>query len=175
MENSPIVIVEYDPQWPILFEQEKKAICAVIGHFVKGIEHMGSTAVPGLPAKPLIDICIGLQNIDDAMQCIEPLKSLGYEYVSEYEKVLPNRRYFRKGQIGKRTHHLHMWQINSLGWKRHINFRNILRKDRQLAYDYFALKAKLAKKYVDNRPAYSDAKSEFIESVLRRAEANGNA
>lgn len=174
MEKSPIVIVEYDPQWPILFEQEKKIICAAIGQFVKGIEHMGSTAVPGLPAKPLIDICVGLQNIDDAMKCIEPLKSLGYEYVSEYEAVLPNRRYFRKGLPGKRTHHLHMWQIDSPGWKHHLLFRNTLRKNKQLAQDYLTLKKKLAEKYVDNRPAYSDAKSEFIESVLIRARANGH-
>lgn len=173
MEKGPIVIVEYDPQWPILFEQEKDAIWAAIGQFVKGIEHMGSTAVPGLPAKPLIDICVGLQDINDAMKCIEPLKALGYEYVSEYEKVLPNRRYFRKGPPGRRTHHLHMWRIDSLGWTRHIDFRNTLRKEPQLAQEYLVLKEKLAKKYVDNRPAYSDAKSEFIESVLIRARANG--
>ena len=173
MEKAPIVIVDYDPQWPILFEQEKCAIWAAIGQFVKGIEHMGSTAVPGLPAKPLIDICVGLQDINDAMKCIEPLKALGYEYVSEYEKVLPNRRYFRKGPPGKRTHHLHMWRIDSPGWKRHIDFRNTLRKEPQLAQEYLALKERLAKKYVDNRPAYSDAKSEFIESVLTRARANG--
>lgn len=174
MEKAPIVIVEYDPQWPILFEQEKKAIWAAIGQFVRGIEHMGSTAVPGLPAKPLIDICVGLQDIDDAMKCIEPLKALGYEYVPEYEKVLPDRRYFRKGLPGKRTHHLHMWRINSAGWNRHLLFRDTLRAQPQLAQDYLALKERLAKKYGHDRPAYSDAKSEFVESVLARAQANGH-
>ena len=172
MEKAPIVIVEYDPRWPILFEQEKDAILGVIGEFVKGIEHMGSTAVPGLPAKPLIDICIGLEDIDDAMKCIEPLARLGYEYVPEYEKVLPNRRYFRKGRPGKRTHHLHMWRINSQGWRRHILFRNILRQEPQLAHEYLALKQDLAKKYGNNRPAYSDAKSDFIESILVRAQVH---
>ena len=173
MEKAPIVIVEYDPQWPILFQKEKEAILEALGDLVLGIEHMGSTAVPGLPAKPLIDICIGLREIDDAMQCIEPLKKLGYEYVPEYEKVLPDRRYFRKGPPGKRTHHLHMWKMNTYGWKRHVLFRNLLRADPDMAQEYLALKHELAEKYGNNRPAYSDAKSEFIEAVMAKARADG--
>ena len=175
MEKAPIIIVEYDPLWPILYEKEKAAILPAIGEFVLGIEHMGSTAVPGLPAKPLIDICIGLRQIDDAMKCVEPLKKLGYEYVPEYEKVLAERRYFRKGPPGQRTYHLHMWKMNSEGWKSHLLFRNVLRTQPEVAREYLALKKKLAEKYGHDRPAYSDAKSEFVKSVLAKARASSQS
>jgi GrpB-like predicted nucleotidyltransferase (UPF0157 family) len=175
MEKAAIVIVEYDPQWPIIYQKEKEAILEALGDLVLGIEHMGSTAVPGLPAKPLIDICLGLRQIDDAMKCVEPLSLLGYEYVPEYEKVLSERRYFRKGPPGRRTHHLHMWEMNTEGWKRHVLFRNLLRADPDMAQQYLTLKQELAQKYGNNRPAYSDAKSAFIEPVLAKARASGQS
>ena len=91
-----ITIAHYDPQWPILYEEEKARILGVIGDKVVAIEHIGSTAVPGLGAKPIIDITVAVRHLADAEKCIEPLQSVGYEYVPEYEVSIPERRYFRK-------------------------------------------------------------------------------
>ncbi|MGH2523355.1 MAG: GrpB family protein, partial [Anaerolineales bacterium] len=105
MEDT-IVVVEYDPRWPQIFEVEKVRILGVIGEKVVAIEHMGSTAIPGLGAKPIIDIMVAVPGLDDAPGCVQPLQGIGYEYVPEFEAFIPERRYFRKGT--PRSHHLHM-------------------------------------------------------------------
>ncbi len=99
MGISKIVIVDYDPLWPSLFEEEKKRLLSCVGEWAQGIEHIGSTAVPGLGAKPVIDILMGVRSIWDAdHHCLEPIVRLGYEYIKEYKRDFPYRRYFSQVQ-----------------------------------------------------------------------------
>jgi len=168
--SSPIVIVDYNPQWPILYGQERASIVSVIGHKVVTIEHIGSTSVPGLGAKPIIDIMVGLRQLGDAEHCIAPLAAIGYEYVPEYEDELPERRYFRKGPQ-TRHFHLHMVEVTSEFWGRHLIFRDYLRTHPETARAYEALKCRLAAQYATNHEGYTDAKTSFIESVVAQARA----
>src|SRR5437016_2277168 len=107
-----IIIKEYNPKWQKLFETEHEVIMEAIGHYVADIQHIGSTSVKGLAAKPIIDIMVGLRRLLDAQDCIMPIEALDYEYVPEYEVEFPERRYFRKDINGVRSHHIHMVEIN---------------------------------------------------------------
>ena len=161
---SPVVIVQYDPQWPEHFEKEKAQILSVIGRWAVAVEHVGSTAVPKLAAKPIVDMLVGIEHLNDAEHCIGPLQRLGYEYVPEYEAVLPERRYFRKPG----TRHLHMVEVDGDFWRRHVAFRDYLRAHPQTAHEYEVLKRELAAEFQLDRTAYTNAKSDFIQEVLAR-------
>ncbi len=132
-------------------------------------EHVGSTAVPGLGAKPIIDIMVGVTRLPDAELHIADLEEHDYEYVPEYEAQMPERRYFRKPQEGLRTHHLHCVVEGSCFWRRHLAFRDYLRANPETAAAYFALKQQLALRHRTNRVAYTEAKSAFVESILEKA------
>ena len=166
-----VVIVEYDPQWPTLYEEEKERILAVVGRVIVAVEHIGSTAVPGLGAKPIIDIMAAVPHLADAEQCIEPLETIGYEYVPEYNDIIPERRYFHKGPPEGRTHHLHIVELTSEFWERHLLFRDFLRTHPEEAQQYDLLKKELAVRFRSNREAYTDAKTSFIESAVAKAQA----
>jgi GrpB-like predicted nucleotidyltransferase (UPF0157 family)/predicted RNA-binding protein associated with RNAse of E/G family len=166
-----VKISDYDANWPVIYAREKDLILSVIGGKARRIEHVGSTAVPGLGAKPIIDIMIGLGKLSDAKDCVRPLKSIGYVYVPGYEKETPDRRYFRKGPEGvPNTHfHLHMVKRGGPFWKRHLLFRDYLRCHRDVAKEYDRLKKDLARKYPSNREAYTQAKTSLIDSVVAKA------
>ncbi len=100
---DPVVIVDYDPRWPAMFREEQEAILRAIGPHVVAVEHVGSTAVPGLGAKPIIDILVGIGSLNEASACIRPLEALGYRYVPEFEAEFPERRYFDKGRRAPAT------------------------------------------------------------------------
>lgn len=172
-ENG-IIIVEYDARWPGMYEQERVLILDLIGPQVFAIEHMGSTAVPGLGAKPIIDIMIAVRRLADAESCIEPLTTIRYEYVPAHEAVMPERRYFHKGPSrGGRTHHLHMVEHDSDFWRRHLLFRDFLRTHPLEAQQYFRLKKELAERFGTDREAYTEAKTSFIEAICERARNEG--
>jgi len=172
--RRPVIIVDYDPRWPTIYSKEKDRILSVVGNKVAAIEHVGSPAISGLGAKPIIDIMVAVRQLSDAKECIEPLRSIGYEYVPEYEKELPERRYFRKGPEGVRNKHFHLHMVQHGGdfWKRHLMFRGYLRCHPEVAQQYCELKRKLAEKHALDREAYTDAKTPFIESILTQAVAN---
>ncbi|MDP4220595.1 MAG: GrpB family protein [Bacteroidota bacterium] len=151
------------------FEAERLELMEAIGHYVADIQHIGSTSVRGLAAKPIVDILIGLRRLLDAQDCIMPIEALGYEYVPEYESVFPERRYFRKSTNGKRTHHIHMVELGSDFWKRHILFRDELRSDPIATKEYESLKRSLAVTFENDREGYTDGKTDFIEGILRRS------
>ena len=124
---DPVVVVPYDDAWPSLYEEERARIERAIGPWAEGIEHVGSTAVPGLAAKPVIDIMVGVNSLDDSSILVERLVDIGYEYVPEFERVLPFRRYFRKMREGRRTHQIHLVErSNTEWWDRHLLFRDYL-------------------------------------------------
>jgi GrpB-like predicted nucleotidyltransferase (UPF0157 family) len=169
--NDPVVIVPYDPAWPEQYEEEKGILLRALGPLVVQIDHIGSTAVPGLGAKPVIDVLMTINSIADVKGCVPPLKNIGYEHLGEYG--IPGRHFFRKLSegTGTRTHHLHAVGVGNDFVKKHLLFRDYLRSHPQTAQQYYHLKIELAAKHTTVRDSYTDAKTEFIESVLGKANA----
>ncbi|HVH31337.1 MAG TPA: GrpB family protein [bacterium] len=160
----PVIgIVEYDPRWPALFEEEKARLLSAAGPLLAAIEHIGSTAVPRLAANPIIDIMGGVRDLGEVTRYVAVLEGLGYEYVPQYEAFIPERRYFRKPTRGHspRTHHLHVVELTSDFWRRHLLFRDYLRTHPQALREYADLKRHLASEYGDDGRGYTDAKGAF--------------
>ncbi len=157
-----VVVVDYDPRWPQRFEAEKARIEAALRDIAVVVEHVGSTAVPGLAAKPILDIMVGVRRLADSERCVEPLDALGYEFRGD--GGIPDHLFFRKGQ--PRTHHLHMVEHRSAFWNDHISFRDRLRGEADLARRYGELKQRLATEYRTRRADYTEAKTPFIQAVL---------
>jgi GrpB-like predicted nucleotidyltransferase (UPF0157 family) len=165
--TQPIEVVDYDPSWPRRYEEERDRIAAALGDAVVAIEHVGGTAVPGLPAKPVIDIMVGVPDIERAGQAVAGLINLGYQYVPELESQLPERRYFRRGT--PETHHVHMVTMGSDFWEEHVLFRDYLRSNPQAAEEYGKLKRGLASRFRFDRDAYRAGKVPFIDTVVAAA------
>jgi len=161
---GPVVIVDYDPDWPILYEKEKQQILGAIREGILGIEHIGSTAVPGLGAKPIIDIMAGVRDKANADECLLPLQRIGYTDVTP-EPENPEWFYC----LGKASHstgfHLHLMKYQSSTWNRHLVFRDYLRSHPDVAEKYFRLKKGLSKKYGTDRVGYTNAKTAFIKNI----------
>ncbi len=167
--NRQVVIADYDENWPKMFIAEKAKILAVIGDKNVVIEHIGSTAVPGLSAKPILDIMVGTPDLSIADACIKPLEGIDYEYVPKLEKDFPLRRYLHKGpNLPNKHFHLHMVQINSDFWNNQLFFRDYLRANPLVSADYQSLKIKLAEEFQDNVFNYCEAKSTFIQNILTK-------
>jgi GrpB-like predicted nucleotidyltransferase (UPF0157 family) len=166
--HEAVRIVEYDPAWAQKFADEHLLLQRIFRRSTAVIEHVGSTAVPGLGAKPIIDILVGVANLREVEARISELEALGYEYVPDYEKELPDRRYFRKPRNSKREFHLHCVVRGSDFWNSHLAFRNYLREHPDVAAEYFQLKKELAARYASNRAGYTEAKSPFIDAVLKK-------
>jgi len=165
----PIEVLPYDPHWPSLYEQARREILDVISPYVTRIEHIGSTAVPGLAAKPVIDILIGVRILQDAAAFLPPLYPLGYSYVPEHEDVFPERRYLHRIVDGAHTHHLHMVEPQSEFFRVQLLFRDYLRAHPGEAQRYAALKFHLAEQYRLDREAYTDGKTSLIKNILQKA------
>jgi GrpB-like predicted nucleotidyltransferase (UPF0157 family) len=153
-----------DPGWAARFELEREALEEAIGEWVHGgIHHVGSTAVPDLEAKPIIDILVGVRDLEIARACFESLAGLGYLYAP----YLPaEMHWFCKPDPARRTHHLHLVPVDSPRYCDELAFRDRLRADPRLAADYATLKRQLAERYRDDREAYTDAKGAFIRAAL---------
>ncbi len=125
--------------------------------------------MPGLAGKPVIDVMIGLRNFADADSLVPKVVALGYTYIPEYEDVMPERRFFKKIQSGKITHHIHMVEINSPFWERHLLFRDYLRENPEVATEYGLLKKELAKCQWKDTNDYAEAKTQFIRKTEEQA------
>jgi GrpB-like predicted nucleotidyltransferase (UPF0157 family) len=167
--GAAVEIAAYDPAWPDAFDRERTAIVAALGDLAPAIEHMGSTAVPGLGAKPIIDIMVGLRELADHARCVAPLQSLGYEHKGEYG--IPNRHYFRKPVVGPRTHQVHMVEQSSDFWERQLLFRDYLLANPDEAAAYDRLKRELAPRFGTDVDGYAEAKTEFIRAAEAKARA----
>lgn len=166
----PIAIVDYDPNWPRMFEHERRRILLALDDLVVGVEHIGSTAVPGLAAKPIIDILAGVRNADDLDAAVGQLTSIGYAY--DPFPQFPDRRFLRDGSMGVGPHHMHLTAYGSDFWTEKILFRDWLRTHPQTARKYLALKSDLAARYGGDRERYeryTDGKNAFIGQVLTLA------
>jgi GrpB-like predicted nucleotidyltransferase (UPF0157 family) len=166
---GPVTIVEPNPDWPAMYERERRRIAGATGDWLVDIQHVGSTSVPGLGAKPVIDIMAGVRNLDDVTNIVEPLRRIGYEYVPPDVDDIPERRYFRRGW--PRSHHLHVTEANSDFFRQHIAFRDYLRAHPDAARDYEKLKRRLAAEFGDDRLGYVNAKTEFIRGIEEKAAA----
>jgi GrpB-like predicted nucleotidyltransferase (UPF0157 family) len=167
MEDEPIRVVAYDPAWPAMFEAERAELEACIGPWIPGgIHHVGSSSVPGLPAKPVIDILAGVETLDGSRPCIEKVVSLGYLYAPYRDDVM---HWFCKPHPARRTHHLHLIPVGSPRYLDELAFRDSLRADPALARRYAALKLDLATRFGDDRESYTEHKSPFVREVLINA------
>jgi GrpB-like predicted nucleotidyltransferase (UPF0157 family) len=163
--DYPIEIVPYNRQWPEIFEKERQALLSVIGDKAVFIEHIGSTFVPRLGAKPIIDIMVGVQQLVDKDDYIQAIKELGYIYVPEYEETIPDRWFFYKGKPNLHTHHLNVVEFEKDFWRRHLLFRDYLRSHPYMAKKYYQLKNDLARRCGSNREAYTELKTAFVKSI----------
>lgn len=166
-----VKIVNYDPRWPALFDEEAKRLRATLDPaLLIGLEHFGSTAIPGLSAKPIIDIMIAVRSLAGAHACfVELLRSLDYVYWADNPKT--DRMFFVKGMPpfgSRRSHHVHVTEVHGEMWQR-LAFRDYLRAHAEEAHRYEQLKRRLAAEYPTDREAYTDAKSTFIQDVMRKA------
>ena len=162
--TEPVVVAAYDPAWPALFESERALLAVALGPSAR-IEHVGSTSVPRLDSKPVIDILVGMSRLSAIEARIPALEALSYEYVPEFEDVMPERRYLRKARAGHRTHQIHAVETGGAFWLRHLAFRDHLRAHPEAAREYAALKHVLAECHRDDREAYTEAKGPFIRRV----------
>jgi GrpB-like predicted nucleotidyltransferase (UPF0157 family) len=164
MIDARVQIVPYDPSWIDRFETEKAILEDVLAPWRNGpIEHVGSTAVRGLCAKPVIDIMVGVASLASSEPAKAPLRDAGYQYAEYKTDVM---HWFCKPSFAMRTHHLHLVPYGSPLWCERLTFRDRLRLDSKLADEYAALKQALARKFEFDREAYTDAKSPFIARVL---------
>jgi NAD-dependent deacetylase len=164
--REPVEVIDYDPDWPRLYEEESARIEEALGDLVIEIEHMGSTAVPGLAAKPVIDISVGLRTLNLTFDQIGAMENLGYEYLGEFG--LPGRLYFRKGRE-RRTHQVHAVEWDKEHWHRHHAFRDYLRAHPTEAARYAEFKRGLAREVDHDWVEYVDRKEPFTDELFERA------
>lgn len=162
-----VTVHAYNSNWPHLFKEEAEKLKVIFGDQLIDIYHIGSTSVPGLHAKPIIDMLPVLKDIKIADQLASEMEDLGYEALGEYG--LPGRRYFRKG-ADNRTHHVHMYDPSSNDEiERHVAVRDYLRQHPEAAAEYGALKVKLAVAHPNDIESYISGKNDFVQQLESRA------
>lgn len=163
--SEPVTVVPYDERWADAFAEERAAILKALDGFEARVEHMGSTAVPGLASKPILDLMLVVPDAAAAVRTITPLLTLGYECRGELG--IEGRIYFSKGN--PRTHHLHEYWRGNPEIERHLMFRDYLRAHAEALDAYAELKRELAEKYRNDREGYTEAKTEFVRGIELRA------
>lgn len=164
--GDEVVVVAYDASWPSKFDQAKARVCELLGARALGVEHIGSTSVPGLSAKPVIDLLVGTESLAQADDCVPLLVADGWDFPPEVNSKIEGRRFLRKLDGGVRTHHLHVVVYRGELWNEYIHFRDKLRRHDELAHEYEELKRTLAEKYRDQRERYTSSKTDFVARVL---------
>jgi GrpB-like predicted nucleotidyltransferase (UPF0157 family) len=164
--HQKIEIAPYDRNWPNGFALERDRLLGLFPSTFKSIEHVGSTAVPGMAAKPVVDILAGVESMASADEILTPLCNAGYDTSKEFNTTLKDRRWLMLQEDGRRKYHLHLVIHGQLDWQRMLAFRDALRANPEMALRYEALKRTLAESHRDDREAYTQAKSDFIASVV---------
>jgi GrpB-like predicted nucleotidyltransferase (UPF0157 family) len=174
--GGPIVVRDYDPTWPRKFDEERERLDVAFGSTAIVIEHVGSTAVPGLAAKPIIDVLVGVRSLAQARSvCVSSLQRLGYTYMAEYETWLPGEMLFRKALSGPWTHHVHVMEESSPRWDELILIRDYLQRHPEIARGYGDLKKALALVFGDDIAGFRNAKRPFLDAVMVKALAERTA
>ena len=158
-----VVLTSHNPAWIEQYEAEAAQLTAVFQPILVAMHHIGSTAVPGIKAKPIIDIMIVVTEITAVDAFIQPMADLGY--ISKGENGIPGRHYFRKGSDEHHTHHVHVYAENHPEIDRHLDFRDYLRHHPAVATAYSQLKESLAQQYVADVSQYTESKTPFILEI----------
>lgn len=157
-------LVPHDSRWAEGYRREAERLRQVLGEHAREIAHIGSTAVPGLPAKPLLDIMVAITSLEERSEVVPLLERAGYEY--RPHDTIPQRLFFILGRTDARRVNLSLAEWDSAYWRDHLAFRDILRAHPDVAEAYARLKSDLAERYPDDRLAYTVAKGEFVASVV---------
>ncbi|MBD3306381.1 hypothetical protein GF339_08275 [candidate division KSB3 bacterium] len=160
--HAPVELVPYQEQWPEMFLREQAQILAALHPQPLSVEHIGSTAIPHMPAKPIIDILVSLDRLEDASRCISPLRALGYAFIDYPQNT--DRRFFRKGT--PRSHHLHLVEQGSASERDHLDFRDAILANDVLRQEYLQLKSEAMHQHKDRRALYGERKGDFIRHAL---------
>lgn len=168
LPRGTVLVVAYRPEWKTLFEEEAARLRALLGAAALSVEHVGSTAVEGMDAKPLIDLLVGVRDLGEARGWIPELEAHGYEFRPDED--IPDRLFFAKGPRAWRTHHLSLAEPSSGFYTKHLRFRDYLRAHPAACEAYRALKHGLAREFPTDRASYTEGKRAFIEHILELAE-----
>jgi GrpB-like predicted nucleotidyltransferase (UPF0157 family) len=162
-----VEVVAHNPNWKQEFERESNLVADALGNNVVKVHHIGSTSIPGIYAKPIIDMLLEVGNIDQVDESSLGMVALGYEVMGEFG--IPQRRFFRKDINQIRTHHVHTFTVGSDDVERHLNFRDYIIAYPESAQKYSELKQDLAKKFPHDIQSYMDGKNGFIKDIEKRA------
>jgi len=169
--SRPIILEPFSADWGRRYAEESARLYQAIGKQVVAIEHIGSTAIPGMSAKPVIDIMIGLNRLVDSLECLRPLREMGYVYVPQYEAEMPFRRFFYltlPDNPDMFMYHLHMVEHKHPFWEQHLLFRDYLRANADAVAEFDLLKQDLVARGVGSR-AYALTKMEYVDRVVTLA------
>lgn len=166
LERGLVVLAPHSEKWKLAFEQEKDVLQALLGEYIQDVHHIGSTSMPGLLAKPIIDILVSLHRFSDMEILQEKLRDAGYEYRENGSTEI--RLLFVKGPEEKRTHHIHFTEHQSVEWQKAFAFWNYLQAHPEAVKEYEALKQKLAQKHAADRDQYSKGKADFIKNIIKK-------
>jgi GrpB-like predicted nucleotidyltransferase (UPF0157 family) len=170
LEHGRVALAAHNKAWRTLFEQEAMALRRALTSRVRGIEHIGSTSVPDIQAKPILDLMLGVRRLDEGPGLAGQLSELGYEYRPDAR--IPDEHVFAKGT--PRTHLLHVVQFGGQAWQQKLSFRNALREEPELASAYQELKVTLSNQFPDDRAAYTAGKTDFVRSVVNARMIGGS-
>jgi GrpB-like predicted nucleotidyltransferase (UPF0157 family) len=165
--DPAVRIVDYDPSWPALAAEELRRIGEALGSGAAGLEHVGSTAVPGLAAKPILDLQLSVGALEPRARYVEPLERLGYMFVPAPEA--PDYHFFAKPPERPRSHHLHVCEVGSAHELRHLAVRDFLRSHDDEAARYAALKREVVERHPQDRLAYIEGKEDYVVGLQARA------
>ncbi|MEK7124155.1 MAG: GrpB family protein [Patescibacteria group bacterium] len=167
LKRGNVKLRKHNSNWRQLFKQEKELLLKRFPDAILEISHGGSTAIPTIPAKPIIDMFAVVSSLKDTEKIRKSLEEMGYEYRGE--ESVPERILYVKGKPKLRTHHLQLVERSSDEWKNHILIRDYFLKHPEIAKEYAKLKLELAKKYPNDRKSYSNGKDVFIKSIIQKA------
>jgi len=167
LKNDVNLLADYDPSWADAYAEEKARLDVALGDIAKAIEHFGSTSVPGMRAKPILDIIVGVSPFEDWERCKPPLESLGYDFVAN--AGISRHYIFGRGRdLSERTHILHIVDYGTEEWSLNLAFRDALRTDATLREGYIAEKERAAAAAPEDRARYTAFKSSFISGMKGR-------
>src|SRR6202049_4079583 len=162
LHRGTVKLVAHDPEWAGYFSEEKEILFNILGHKILDVRHIGSTSIPGMLAKPIIDILVAVKKLADVDAFTQGLNKPGYE--DKATGGVPGRRYFVKGTEAKSTPHLNFCELNSFFWRSHLEFGEYLKRHPDMARQYSALKQELADRFPNDRGAYTVGKREIRAS-----------
>ena len=167
-----LVLAEYKNEWPIIYSEEKRMLSEALKDYKTIIEHIGSTAIPGMMAKPIIDIMIGVNKEEDLLLCVKHLEIIGYVNFGECGR--PGRIFMVKGKPENCTHHLHIVKSGCKFWEDNLFFREYIKNNKHMADEYKNIKLNLIEEFKDSRTMYRIMKSEFIEKIISMKYSSGH-